>query len=130
VLWSPLEVNTTPAQPVVLSLVALGASGILGAEVVLSYDMTLLEVADVGPGTLLTLDGAVLNIERNLEPGRVRVRVTRPSPTSGSGAVVALTARARQVGAATLGVESIVLHTEAGPVQPALPAPARLTVRP
>jgi hypothetical protein len=114
----------------VLSLVTIGASGILGVEAVLSYDPALLEVADVGPGTLLTLDGAILNIERNLEPGRVRVRVTRPSPTSGSGAVVALTARALQVGAATLGVESIVLNTEAGPVQPALPAPARLTVRP
>jgi general secretion pathway protein D len=130
VMWTPLEVNTTAAQPVVLSLVALGASGILGVEAVLSYDPALLEVADVSAGTLLTLDGAILNIERNLEPGRLRVRMMRPSPASGSGAVVALTARALQVGAATLGVESIVLHTEAGPVQPAPPAPARLTVRP
>jgi hypothetical protein len=129
-MWSPLEVSTTLAQPVSLSLVAIGASGLLGAEVVLSYDPSMLEVTDVGAGTLLTLDGAALNIERNLEPGRVRVRLSRPSGASGSGAVALVTLHGLKGGAATLTVESIILNTEGGSVQPALPAPAHLTVRP
>jgi general secretion pathway protein D len=128
--WGPQESTLDIGESVGVGLVAVGASGLLGVEVVVTYDPVVLEVLDVGPGTLLTLDGVALNIERNLEPGRLRARLTRPSTTSGSGAVVALRLRGLREGEATLTVESVVLNTEAGPVQPAPPAPARVTIEP
>jgi general secretion pathway protein D len=128
--WGPQESNLGTGETVGVGLVAVGVSGLLGVEVVMTYDPAVLEVLDVGPGTLLTLDGVALNIERNLEPGRLRARLTRPSTTSGSGAVVALRLRGVQGGTATLNVESVVVNTEAGPLHPAPPAPARVTVRP
>jgi general secretion pathway protein D len=130
VTWSPPEVVATLGETATLSVVAIGASGVTAAELVFRFDAGMLEVTDVGPGTLLTLDGTPLNIERNLEPGRVRVRLSRPSGASGAGAVATLTLRGLLAGAANVTIESFVLTTESGPVQAAPPGPVSVTVRP
>jgi hypothetical protein len=109
----------------------MNAQNINAVEMLVSFDPAVLEAVDVGPGTLLTLDGAAVGTERNIEPGRVRARLTRPSPTSGSGVVAQLSFRAVGPGTSSLNVEALVLTTAGGgAAAPALAAPARITVTP
>jgi general secretion pathway protein D len=131
-LLSPPIAVVKYGETAALSVVVLGAAGLLGAEVVLTYDSGLLEAqADAAPGPLLTLDGAAVSAERNLEPGSVRLRFTRATPASGSGAVAIVNLKALDnQGVAVVAVQSLNLITETGvvPVQP--PSPARLTMQP
>jgi hypothetical protein len=131
-LLSPPIAVVKYGEAAALSVVVLGAAGLLGAEVVLTYDSGLLEAqADAAPGPLLTLDGAAVSAERNLEPGSVRLRFTRATPASGSGAVAIVNLKALDnQGVAVVAVQSLNLITETGvvPVQP--PSPARLTMQP
>jgi len=129
-LLSPAEASLKAGEAASLSVVVLNASGLLGVEVVLSFDPALLEATDAVPGPLLTLDGSPVNTERNIEPGRVRVRLMRGAATAGSGAVATLTFKGLQSGTAVVAVQSVTLVTEAGATQPMLPGPARISVQP
>jgi general secretion pathway protein D len=115
-----------------LSVVVLGAAGLLGVEVVLTYDSGLLEAQnDAAPGPLLTLDGQPVSAERNLEPGSVRLRFTRGTPTSGSGALAIVNLKALDDrGTAVVAIQSLNIITETGVVTVPLPSPARLTMQP
>lgn len=130
-LLSPPSSIVKVGEAAALSVVVVGATGVLGAEIVLTYDATLIEaLPDAAPGPLLTLDGQPVSAERNLEPGSVRVRFTRSSPASGSGAVAVLKLKALQTGSAIVALQSLNLMTEAGLVPVPPPPPARLTVQP
>jgi general secretion pathway protein D len=127
--FSPPETSVRAGEMTTVSLVLMNAQNVTGVELMVAYDPGVLEAVDVGPGTLLTLDGSAVGSERNIEPGRMRARLTRPTPTSGSGVVAQLTFRALSPGASALNVEAIALTTAGGgTAAPALAAPARVTV--
>ena len=129
-LFSPPEAVLKVGETGTLGLVTVGARDVLSVEVVLTYDPVLVEVTDLGPGSLLTLDGQPTGAEKTLEPGRARARFTRPSGTTGSGAVVVIMLKGLKAGSGSLGVESLVLARTGGTERPAPPAPARVVVSP
>ena len=101
-----------------------------GLEVVLTFDPALLEAVDVCPGTLLTLDGAAVGVDRSLEAGRVRARLTRTTGLAGSGMVASIAFRGVRPGPAVITVESLTFNTSTGTERASVAAPARVTVTP
>jgi hypothetical protein len=99
-------------------------------EAVFVYDPALVEAVDVAPGSLLTLDGASVAVEKTLESGRARIRFARGAATTGSGAVAVATLRGLRPGAWPVSVESLILGTGGAVDRPATPAPGRLVVTP
>jgi cohesin domain-containing protein len=129
-LLTPPEVHLKAGESGSVSIVALGASGVTAVELALAYDPTALDSVNVSPGSLLTLDGASVGTEINLEsgPGRVRAKFTRVAPTTGSGALATVQFRSLKPGSATFAVESLTLTTSAGEERPTPPAPGRIEV--
>jgi hypothetical protein len=129
-LFSPPEISVKAGETGSMGLVVMGVRELLSAEVVLTYDPSMLELADVMAGSLLTVDGAPVGAERAMEAGRVRARFTRAEGTSGSGAVVAVTMKGLRAGPAAVAAESLTLVTAAGTERPATPVPGRIVVTP
>jgi general secretion pathway protein D len=131
VLFSPPEAGIRVGQTGALGLVAMGAQDVQSVEVVIVYDPSLVEVVDVGAGSLLTLDGSTVSTERTLESGRARARFTRPTGATGSGAVATVTFRALRQGTGSISLESLVLgRGSAGVERPPAPTPGRIVVSP
>jgi hypothetical protein len=99
-------------------------------ELTLTWDPALAEVTDVAAGSLLTLDGSPVSAERALEAGRARVRLSRVTGASGSGAVAAVTLKGLKPGSGAIGLEALTLGHGEGVERPAPPAPGRLVVAP
>ncbi|MFI5042517.1 MAG: cohesin domain-containing protein, partial [Acidimicrobiales bacterium] len=112
-----------------VSVVGLGAVGLTGVQLVVTYDPAVIEALDVRPGSLLTLDGVSVQAERNLEPGRVRARFTRETPATGSGALATIQLKPLSAGASSLGFGSLAITTSAGDERPAPPV-CRIEVAP
>jgi general secretion pathway protein D len=129
-LFSPPEVSVRAGQTTALSLVVVGARDLRTVEAVFVYDPALLEAVDVAPGSLLTLDGSRVAVERTLESGRARIRFTRTVAAAGSGAVAVATFRGLRPGSWPIGVESLILATGVAADRPAAPPPGRLVVTP
>jgi hypothetical protein len=129
-ILSPPEVALRAGQSAGVAVLLVGARDVLSVELTLVYDPALVQIGDVTPGALLTLDGASVQTERQLESGRVRVRFARPTGVAGSGAVATLTLKGIKAGSGALAVESIVIGHTAGVERPAPPAPGRVVVAP
>ena len=127
---SPSEASLKTGETASISMVLLNVQDLIGMEMVLSYDPALLEVADVGAGPLLTLDGAAVGVERNLEPGRARAKFTRATGASGSGMVATVTIRALRQGAGAVTVDSLSIVTVTGSQQVGIGTPVRVVVSP
>jgi general secretion pathway protein D len=125
---NPPNVETRIGQTVNLSLVLMNLQGLEGLDVVVAFDPALLEAADAKAGTLLTMDGAAVGIERTTEVGRMRVKMTRPAGVAGSGMVASLAFKAVAAGPAEVRVESITLTTASGLVRPQAPSPVHVAV--
>jgi hypothetical protein len=113
-----------------VAIVVVGARDVQGVELTVAWDAALAEVTDVAAGSLLSLDGVPVSAERALEQGRARVKFSRASGVTGSGAVAALTLRGLKPGSGSLVVESLSLVHGSGSERPAPPAPGRLVVAP
>ena len=113
-ILSPPEVALRAGQSAGVALLLVGARDVQSVDVTLVYDATLVQVSDVTPGALLTLDGAPIQTERQLEAGRARVRFARATGASGSGAVAAVTLQGLKAGSGTIAVESLVIGTGVG----------------
>ena len=129
-ILSPPEVALREGQSAGVAVLLVGARDVLSVELTLVFDPALVQVGDVTPGALLTLDGASVQTERQLESGRVRVRFARTTGASGSGAVATVTLQGIKAGSGALAVESIVVGHAAGAERPAPPAPGRVVVAP
>ncbi len=128
---SPRTLALGVGQSAVLSVVVIGASDLVGVDLTLGFDEGLLELVESGPGSLLTLDGASIGAQRQVEPGRLGIRLTRPAPTEGSGAVATFRFTGRVAGEGQVRIESMTLQTSRGPELPAgLPGPAPVKVNP
>ena len=111
-----------------VDIVVLGASDLVAADIALGFDPALLEAVDAAPGSLLTLGEVSIGAERNFEAGRLRVRFTRPSPTSGAGAVASLKFKALRPGEGTLQVQALTLIGASGATRSVAVAPSRVVV--
>ena len=130
VLFSPPEVALRVGQSGGLAVVLVGARDVQSVEITLAWDPALAEVADVAAGSLLTLDGSPVSAERAVESGRARVRFSRATGATGSGAVVAVTMKGLKAGSGSVVVESMTLGRGSASERPAPPAPGRLVVAP
>jgi general secretion pathway protein D len=129
-LFSPPEAALRVGQTGSLALVVMGAQDVQGVEVVFRYDPTLVEVVEVGAGSLLTLDGSAVSTEKELSAGRVRGRFSRATGATGSGAIATLTFRALRQGSGTVTLDSLVLARAQGTEHPAVANPGRIEVSP
>jgi general secretion pathway protein D len=127
-VFSPAKARVKPGEVVGVSLVLVGARGLTAVDVALSYDPTQLEAVDVAPGTLLTLDGSSVGAERRLEAGHVKVRFTRPTPATGSGAVAVFKFKGLAPGSSALGVDSLTLVSASGEEAATVPGTAAVVV--
>jgi general secretion pathway protein D len=127
---SPPQVRMRVGETSDVAVVVTNARDLSQVEVVLSYDPVVLEAVDVRPGTLLTLDGAAVNVEQRGERGRMHAILRRPSGVSGSGMAVAVTFRGLAAGSAAVRVESLVLVTAAGTQGPPVGEATQVTVLP
>jgi general secretion pathway protein D len=130
VLLSPPELALKAGQVGTLAVVVVGAKDVQSVEISLTWDPNVAEITDVAPGSLLTLDGTPLKIERAIESGHARVRFARATGAVGSGAVASVTIRGAKVGSGPVAVESGVLGRTGGQDRPAPPAPGRIVVAP
>jgi general secretion pathway protein D len=129
-ILSPPEVVLQVGQNGAVAVVVVGGRDLTGVELTVAWDATLAEVTDVAAGSLLSLDGVPVAAERALETGRARVKFSRATGVTGSGAVAALTLRGLKPGSGTLVVESLALVHASGTERPTPPAPGRLVVAP
>ena len=129
-ILSPPEVVLQVGQTGAVAIVVVGGRDVTGVELTVAWDAALAEVTDVAAGSLLSLDGVPVAAERALELGRARVKFSRATGVTGSGAVAALTLRGLKPGSGSLLVESLVLVHSGGSERPASPAPGRLVVAP
>jgi general secretion pathway protein D len=132
VIFSPPELPIKVGETQDLSVIVLHMNDLVSVDVALSYDSTALEAKDAKPGALLTLDGAAVSAEKNLEPGRVRARFARPAPQSGpgTGAIAVISFGALKPGPSTVTIESLSLITPRGRERITLPGPGRVVVLP
>jgi hypothetical protein len=112
-----------------VGIVVMGVQDLTSVALDLTYDPTVVEAVEVGPGSLLTLDGAALGAERGLESGRVRATFRRAAGRSGSGVVASVTFRGLKAGTSPLRMESLSLSTGGTSAQ-ATVNPAMITVSP
>jgi general secretion pathway protein D len=130
-LWSPPETQIKVGDAGSAALVVMGARDLISAELVVTYDPGLVEVTDIGPGPLLTLDGTQVGVEdKAIAAGRARVRFTRPTGALGSGVVAMIRFKGLAPGSGQLTIESLALITGAGADRAGIPAPARVVVSP
>ncbi len=129
-LFSPPEAALRVGQTGALGLVVMGAQDVEGVDVVFTYDPTLVEVVDVGAGSLLSLDGSTVATEKELSAGRARARFTRATGATGSGAIATLTFRALRAGSGTVVLDSLVIARAQGTEHPTVPNPGRIVVNP
>jgi general secretion pathway protein D len=129
-LFSPPEAALHVGQTGALALVVMGAQDVQSVEVVFLYDATLVEVMEVGAGSLLTLDGSAVSSEKELGAGRVRGRFSRATGATGSGAIATLTFRALRAGSGTVTLGSLVLARPQGAEHPTVASPGKIEVSP
>ena len=129
-VFSPPETNVKVNTNGNTSVVLMGAKDVVRVDLALTYDPALVEAVDVASGSLLTVDGASVSVEKNMEPGRVRATLTRPSGVTGSGAVATFTYRGVGVGRSALALESLTLRTATGIQEVLVPAPAQIVMSP
>jgi hypothetical protein len=113
-----------------VDFVVLGATDVIAVDLTLAFDRTLLEAVEVAPGPLMTLGQPSIGAERSIEAGRVRVRLTRPASTSGSGGVAVVRFKALRIGEGTLQVQALTLIGADGSTRPVEVAPSRVSVIP
>jgi general secretion pathway protein D len=130
VLFSPPEVAVSVGETASVAVVVVGAQDLEWVELEVSWDAALAEISAAEPGSLLTLDGTPVAASRNLEPGRARLRFSRPSGATGSGAVAALTFRGLREGSGAVAVEAVSVGVAGAAAQLGPPPPGRLVVAP
>ena len=129
-ILSPPEVDLRVGQNGSVAIVVVGARDVVGIDLSLVWDGALAEMTDAAAGSLLSLDGVPVAAQPVFELGRARVKLTRASGVTGSGAVATLTLRGLKPGSGALSVESLTLLHAGGGERPAAPAAGRLVVTP
>lgn len=125
--FSPSDVRVGLGATATVGIVVMGVQDLTTVTLDLSYDPAVVEAVEVGPGSLLTLDGAAVGAERGLETGRVRAVFRRAAGTAGSGVVASVTFRGLRAGTSPLRMESLDL-TAGGRSTRVAASPAMITV--
>jgi general secretion pathway protein D len=126
--FAPAAANVKVGETGALGVVLVNGRDVLSVEVVLAYDPNLIEAADLAPGALLSLDGAQVAMERQLDTGRARARFTRPTGGSGSGTVAMFTFKGLKSGTSAVLVEALTITTSSGAQPVAVAGQGRVAV--
>ena len=127
---TPLDAKVKPGEATAVSVVLMNAQDLTGVEVVVAFDPVLLEGLDAAAGSLMTLGGLPVGAERSIEPGRVRVKLSRASGVAGSGVVAAVTLRGLKEGTSSVTVDTLTVTTASGREQVRVASPVHITVQP
>jgi general secretion pathway protein D len=109
--FTPPQIMPKVGEAGSFSIVLLGAENVTAIEAIISYDPSALNVKDIAAGALLTLDGAPVRVERQLEYGKARVKFARQTGVSGSGAVATLTVEALKAGFGLVNLDGMTVTT-------------------
>jgi len=139
---TPASVQVTAGQTVDVAVEVIAVQDLYGCDVALSFDPAVVEVVDVDP----TLDGIQVGHGLFLDPGFVlynladnqagalRMAITQMNPSlpkSGTGTLIVVTFRGKQVGASTpLTLTRSQLARRDGVEIPSIPASGQLEVVP
>jgi general secretion pathway protein D len=127
---SPADASLKVGETASIAVVLMNARDLTAVEFVMTYDPAFLEAVDIGPGTLLTLDGSAVGVDRGLEAGRVRARLSRSTGVAGSGVIASVAFRGLRPGPAIISVDSVSFTTTTGADRASVGGPARITVVP
>jgi general secretion pathway protein D len=128
--FAPPEITVRSGATGTLSLVVLGARDVVSASVVLTFDSSVVRAKDVRAGALLTMDGAAVGVERNLELGRITAKLVRAKGIEGAGAVAVVEFEAVQPGQATIAVEALSVTTSTETISVPAVGGSRISVVP
>jgi general secretion pathway protein D len=117
--FDPATVDGVVGSPFGVNLVLDNASSAYAMSVQLNYDPRMIEVQNVANAGFLSNDGQPVAVVHRDDPatGTDQITVSRPPNVggiSGSGAVLALTLRAKAAGTTVLSVSRVVARNPAG----------------
>jgi general secretion pathway protein D len=127
---SPSQVSLRAGENGSMGIVLVGGRDLTGLDLLITFDPAVVDATDLTAGPLLMLDGAAVGIERAIEPGRVRARLSRGSPVTGSGVVASLSFRGLRPGTSPVRVEAMSVTTAAGPATAGLGPAGQIVVTP
>jgi general secretion pathway protein D len=124
---SPPDAVVAVGETIAVSVLVMGVRDATTVEALLNLGPGL-ELVEAQAGSLLTFDGSAVGAERVVEGGRIRVRFTRPTGATGSGALVTLRVRGAQPGSTSVVLESLQLGTVSGVERASAAAASRIQV--
>ena len=126
---SPSERVLPVGEVANLDVVVMSAQDVRVVNLTLRFDPDKVSLTDVAAGSLLTLDGQSVGVQKVIGNGTATVKFTRASGTSGSGSIATLRVQGLQPGNVEVVVQGLTLETGTGPKQPVMPISARLEVQ-
>lgn len=129
--WDRTEVRMKQGEVQRVAVNLFGARSIQEVSISVRSDTPGLEFVEIGPGQLLSVDGAPVRTERQLGGTRASAQFKRETPLSGGTGTVAFVAfRATRQGEATIFVEALSLRSGEVSSQVPLTGAVRVTVEP
>jgi type II secretory pathway component GspD/PulD (secretin) len=129
--WDRTEVQMKVGEVQRVAINLFNARSLKEVSLSVRADSPALEFVEIGPGQLLSVDGAAVLTERQFEPGHASAQFRRATALSGGTGVVALVGfRAVRPGPATIFVDGLSLSSGTAPSPVLLAGAVRVTVTP
>lgn len=129
--WDRTEVRMKQGEVQRVAVNLFGARALQEVSISVRADTPGIEFVEIGPGQLLSVDGAPVLTERQMEGARASAQFRRETPLSGGTGTVAFVAfRATRQGEATIFVEALSLRSGEVRSQVPLAGAVRVTVEP
>lgn len=129
--WDRTEVRMKQGEVQRVAVNLFGARSLQEVSISVRADTPGIEFVEIGPGQLLSVDGASVLTERQMEGMRASAQFKRATALSGGTGTVAFVAfRATRQGEATIFVEALSLRSGEALSQVPLAGAVRVTVEP
>ena len=129
--WDRTEVRMKQGEVQRVAVNLFGARSLQEVSISVRSDTPGIEFVEIGAGQLLSVDGASVLTERQMEGTRASAQFKRATPLSGGTGTVAFVAfRATRQGEATIFVEALSLRSGEVLSQVPLAGAVRVTVEP
>jgi general secretion pathway protein D len=129
--WDRTEVQMKLGEVQRVAVNLFNARSLKEVAITVRADSAVIEFVEIGPGQLLSVDGAQVLSERQLEGTRASAQLRRATPLAGgTGSVAFIGFRAVRSGEVTIFVESLFLSSGSGQSPVPLAGAVRVTVMP
>ncbi len=129
--WDRTEVQMRLGEVQRVAVNLFNARSLKEVAIAVRADGPVIEFVEIGPGQLLSVDGAQVLSERQLEGMRASAQFRRATPLAGgTGSVVFVGFRAARPGEVTIFVEGLFLSSGSGQSPVPLAGAVRVTVTP